>query len=619
MWNRFVDSIHPRYECPFRVMECHVCFEEFDCHKHRPKVLPCGHSFCLQCLDRLPVKECPVDAKGFDPTELVDNFILLEPCDKTSHPTVRFWCRSCRQEATSRCVDEHSVCSFRKARAEEAARQMDSLEAAEAAVAGLRAKLEDCCGRLEWDQVALALARGRVRDALEADRGSWEETKRAAAQSSKGLSESAACIANEVMAAVSASLQQLRLVEGGGREQENDLPASDESGAPAHVGAVEAAVAAAASQWEERTNEEERGIALEEMAARMQQGCLVARGRDFDPYWTMDGVPPGPGTVTSRGQGRVDVLWSRTGVTAGHRMGLQGLYELRLQAPPPLKPNVGTDQYHFLDVETIEDVKDKAMLLADASLNKVLTMVGLYCSDSPAWSQRVLEQVADHLLGLQMVLPQQRHLDVVLAMQLDALCLVEVSGDQPLQKPNVGTDQYHFLDVETIEDVKDKAMLLADASLNKVLTMVGLYCSDSPAWSQRVLEQVADHLLGLQMVLPQQRHLDVVLAMQLDALCLVEVSGDQPLQVSRMASLRFLELHCSLEASLPVLSFPRAAAPAGLLWLRCAASTSKAFYIPFQIVVSQNAFGISYKDTQYYDSVPFTFEPIKFISINIPD
>lgn len=42
-------------------MDCSICFEKFDSEDHRPKVLQCGHSFCLSCLDQLPVKKCPVD------------------------------------------------------------------------------------------------------------------------------------------------------------------------------------------------------------------------------------------------------------------------------------------------------------------------------------------------------------------------------------------------------------------------------------------------------------------------------------------------------------------------------------------------------------------------------
>ena len=97
----------------------------------------------------------------------------------------------------------------------------------------------------------------------------------------------------------------------------------------------------------------------------------------------------------------------------------------------------------------------------------------------------------------------------------------------------------------------------------KVRFLVGLPCHTFPPWSQKVLEQVAPHLEGLQMVSPLPRHLDVVLAMpHLKALSITGVTGEQLQLVSQMASLRRLELHCKLDAPLPVLTFPAAAAGA---------------------------------------------------------
>jgi NACalpha-BTF3-like transcription factor len=39
---------------------CSVCFERYS-QSVEPKVLPCGHTFCLKCLNRLPTKICPLD------------------------------------------------------------------------------------------------------------------------------------------------------------------------------------------------------------------------------------------------------------------------------------------------------------------------------------------------------------------------------------------------------------------------------------------------------------------------------------------------------------------------------------------------------------------------------
>ena len=98
--------------------------------------------------------------------------------------------------------------------------------------------------------------------------------------------------------------------------------------------------------------------------------------------------------------------------------------------------------------------------------------------------------------------------------------------------------------------------------------MLGLHCDADPQWCQIVLQQVALHLDSLQMVNPKQQHLDVVKQMpNLSGLSLNNVTGEQLQVVSQMASLRRLELHCRLDAPLPLLTFPATAAR--LRWLRC--------------------------------------------------
>lgn len=48
-------------------MNCGVCLEPFDETLRRPKSLPCGHSYCLACLQSLQRKECPFDRKVKSP------------------------------------------------------------------------------------------------------------------------------------------------------------------------------------------------------------------------------------------------------------------------------------------------------------------------------------------------------------------------------------------------------------------------------------------------------------------------------------------------------------------------------------------------------------------------
>ncbi|XP_034242105.1 uncharacterized protein LOC117645790 [Thrips palmi] len=142
------------------------------------------------------------------------------------------------------------------------------------------------------------------------------------------------------------------------------------------------------------------------------------------------------------------------------------------------------------------------------------------------------------------------------------------ADDQSSSRPAVS-----FLDITCISsrvDVKAMTALLKGGSLEQAHSLVGLQCNVAPAWSQKVLELTAPHLKGLQAVSPLQRHLDRILVMpHLQALCLTNVTGQQARQVSQMASLRRLELHCPLDAPLPELLLPRAVPPAGLRWLRC--------------------------------------------------
>ena len=45
-----------------KTMDCAVCFNKYDNEKHKPySITPCGHCFCLQCLNSLTNKKCPVD------------------------------------------------------------------------------------------------------------------------------------------------------------------------------------------------------------------------------------------------------------------------------------------------------------------------------------------------------------------------------------------------------------------------------------------------------------------------------------------------------------------------------------------------------------------------------
>ncbi|KAK3920278.1 Regulation of longevity by E3 ubiquitin-protein ligase [Frankliniella fusca] len=70
-------------------LPCDICFEHFDSKVHRPKSLPCGHTFCLKCLHNPSLgKICPSCRKRFTtgPVDLPDNVYLMsvmETVDQT--------------------------------------------------------------------------------------------------------------------------------------------------------------------------------------------------------------------------------------------------------------------------------------------------------------------------------------------------------------------------------------------------------------------------------------------------------------------------------------------------------------------------------------------------------
>ncbi|XP_052132037.1 E3 ubiquitin-protein ligase SH3RF1-like, partial [Frankliniella occidentalis] len=98
-------------------MECHICDEEFNQVERLPKNLPCAHTFCLRCLQRLDRRECPTCRRVFEvsPDELPSNFQLLEVMERSDRPS-RGWCSDCRAAATPRCWGEdHDVLPERRA------------------------------------------------------------------------------------------------------------------------------------------------------------------------------------------------------------------------------------------------------------------------------------------------------------------------------------------------------------------------------------------------------------------------------------------------------------------------------------------------------------------------
>ena len=107
---------------------CHICNEAYDDSIHKPHVLICGHSFCLECLDKLDKKECSTCKTPFEqiiPNRDLLNFIenikskaecdiCLNPFENSIHkPTVlacgHTFCMPCLQK-----LNENNATHVRK-------------------------------------------------------------------------------------------------------------------------------------------------------------------------------------------------------------------------------------------------------------------------------------------------------------------------------------------------------------------------------------------------------------------------------------------------------------------------------------------------------------------------
>ncbi|KAK3926187.1 E3 ubiquitin-protein ligase TRIM32 [Frankliniella fusca] len=137
-------------------MDCEICLEDLDQREHAPKVVPCGHTVCLQCLQRAVKSECPICRTSFavSPESLPNNFSLLRVVDRhgdssrRSRRSAREWCFDCRAAATRRCWEEHEMVGTRTA--------LRSL--LEGSLPQAARQLEGLPGQLQEQQTLLALA-----------------------------------------------------------------------------------------------------------------------------------------------------------------------------------------------------------------------------------------------------------------------------------------------------------------------------------------------------------------------------------------------------------------------------------------------------------------------------
>ncbi|XP_034237268.1 uncharacterized protein LOC117642811 isoform X2 [Thrips palmi] len=189
-------------------MDCNICMEPFNDSKRRPKcIVPCGHTVCLGCLQSMHTRRCPDCRQEFSGQveELPDNFFLLGLIESkaSSNSDQRFWCRDCVQAATEDCVDQsHSLCSFRKMRAEQALLAAPKLDQLQKAALSARRVVQ-----------VLDAGRKTVAALLEAQLEYWQRQLRAVEQKEKDL-RAAAHEGRDVEAFRLGGLQQLHDAAG---------------------------------------------------------------------------------------------------------------------------------------------------------------------------------------------------------------------------------------------------------------------------------------------------------------------------------------------------------------------------------------------------------------------
>ena len=57
-------------------MECSICNEDYDTKDHKPyTIFPCGHCFCLKCINLLTQQQCP-NCRGILQSKIVNRGVL---------------------------------------------------------------------------------------------------------------------------------------------------------------------------------------------------------------------------------------------------------------------------------------------------------------------------------------------------------------------------------------------------------------------------------------------------------------------------------------------------------------------------------------------------------------
>ncbi|XP_034236237.1 uncharacterized protein LOC117642301 isoform X2 [Thrips palmi] len=618
----------------FLQMECQVCIQRYDATIRRPKILPCGHTFCLKCIEELHTRKCPLDSKVFTPSPelLVDNLSLLDACNsfmQLVETTPRLWCRSCNNPATEACVDDggHAVVTCKKARLDDAGPLLEELDLSEAAldriaelvsIPEIEEAAEDLRHQLQRTKASLHAARERLLAAREADDAAWGQAKQGAAMA--GLSRRA----DDVVAALSdpsttcaftvrcgdvawrgnvspaedaaARLILCRLACGlqrtkrepeeppssseGQESQEEEPPSQGPLQEPRQEGSLLEPLILQEPQGKGPLQESRQHGAL---LKRQRQGPLQQprqKGpQQLAPQNHSDyGTPPTPGTPSFVHD--VPSVTDTALMPWANAMQPSANYRLRplLRAPlvsPLRKEPSGSALEIFCDhLRGPQDCSNE-MAVEEMAAKMI---VGSRVARGRDWDLRWTDDGTPPGPGT--VVARTGPASVMVKWDKDAtqrprpnavgrngIYRLRLLSPNPL-KPHLGAQRGdEILDTDNLSSAQKKK-LLTDGSLAQVRFVAGLPCAYSAAWCEKVLQQVAPHLKGLQMVSPSQRHIDVALAMpSLQALCLTDVTAQQLQQVTEIASLRSLEVHGQADSPLPLCAFQGTVSR--LKWLRC--------------------------------------------------
>jgi hypothetical protein len=118
------------------VLECEVCYEQYDSGNHKPLCLTCGHTFCFSCISSLQkcleTRNCPKCKKKNTQTidDMVINYALI-PCEgkfKREKPQPEAPCLQHQKPLDYLCVDCMELTCFKCTRGTHATHKVEVID-----------------------------------------------------------------------------------------------------------------------------------------------------------------------------------------------------------------------------------------------------------------------------------------------------------------------------------------------------------------------------------------------------------------------------------------------------------------------------------------------------------